>query len=136
MPQVEEVVRRFVERINAHDVPGMLAMMSTDHVFTDGLGASVAGKERLTEAWQTYFRWMPDFHIAVFQSLQRDNMVALFGTASGTFAVQGQLLPENHWRIPAAWRALVRDGTVAAWQVYCDNKPVYDIMARCPPSSH
>ena len=24
----------------------------------------------------------------------------------------------------------VRDGALAAWQVYCDNKPVYEIMAR------
>jgi hypothetical protein len=34
------------------------------------------------------------------------------------------------WRIPAAWKGSVRDGKVAEWRVFADNKPVYDILAR------
>ena len=35
---------------------------------------------------------------------------------------------ENTWLLPAAWRAVVRDGRIAQWQVYCDTEPVAAIM--------
>jgi hypothetical protein len=28
------------------------------------------------------------------------------------------------WKVPAAWRAVVRDGLIAEWQVYVDNEPL------------
>jgi hypothetical protein len=34
------------------------------------------------------------------------------------------------WRTPAAWKAVIRDGRVAEWRVFADNKPVYEILAR------
>jgi hypothetical protein len=34
------------------------------------------------------------------------------------------------WRMPAAWRAKVVRGQVAEWQVYADNRPVYEILSR------
>lgn len=73
---------------------------------------------------------MPDYRIHVDWKLLGDEVVGLFGRASGTYAVGGELSDENRWEIPAAWRAVVRDGLVAEWQVYADNKPVYDIMSR------
>ena len=33
------------------------------------------------------------------------------------------------WRIPAAWRLKVKDGLVTEWQVYADNKPVYELLS-------
>ena len=38
--------------------------------------------------------------------------------------------PKKSWRIPAAWRAVVRDGQIAEWQVYADNKPVYELLSE------
>jgi hypothetical protein len=37
------------------------------------------------------------------------------------------------WRTPAAWKAVIRDGTVLEWRVFADNKPVYEILARRKP---
>ncbi|HTV60171.1 MAG TPA: hypothetical protein VMJ93_14965 [Verrucomicrobiae bacterium] len=48
----------------------------------------------------------------------------------GTLAVNGRLAKEHSWEIPAAWRAVVKDGLIAEWQVYCDNEPVRKIMAE------
>jgi hypothetical protein len=31
-------------------------------------------------------------------------------------------------RTPKPWRAVVRDGQIADWQVYADNKPVYELL--------
>ena len=61
---------------------------------------------------------------------EQGDQVGLFGEAQGTYAVEGQLLPENHWRLPAAWKAIVHKGKIALWQVYCDTKAVFDLMAR------
>ena len=33
-------------------------------------------------------------------------------------------------RAPAAWRAVIRDGRVVEWQVFADNKLVYEILGR------
>jgi hypothetical protein len=43
-------------------------------------------------------------------ALDKGNVVALFGTAQGTYSVNGNLLSENHWEISAAWKAVVRVG--------------------------
>ena len=59
-------------------------------------------------------------HEEIFAS---GNVVAAFGSAGGT--ING-----NKWEIPAAWRAVVRDGLVQEWRIYADNKPVYDILAK------
>ena len=55
-------------------------------------------------------------------------MVGLFGTAQGTYSVNGKLVSENHWEIPAAWKAVVQGGRVSEWRVYADNEPVWKIM--------
>jgi hypothetical protein len=57
----------------------------------------------------------------------------VFGAAGGTIATNGELPPENKWRTSAAWLAVVEDGLVKKWQVYADNKPVYEIMAKAKP---
>ena len=56
------------------------------------------------------------------------DVVAAFGSAEGTLAVEGELPKENHWNAPAAWRAVVRDGLIAEWQVYADNQSARKIM--------
>jgi hypothetical protein len=45
------------------------------------------------------------------------------GEAGGT--MDGEI-----WRIPAAWKAVIRDGLMLEWRVFADNKPVYEILAR------
>jgi hypothetical protein len=50
----------------------------------------------------------------------------LSGLASATHSGSGA-----QWHIPAAWRATVAGTSIIAhWQVYADNKPVYEILSR------
>ena len=123
-------VRYFVERINTHDVAGMRALMTEDHLFVDAVGASWSGLSIIEQAWSGYFAWMPDYTIAITTLMEYHGEVGVFGTASGTYLASGRLRPENRWQLPAAWRAVVRGGKVAEWHVYCDTKTVYDIMDR------
>jgi len=130
MPEADAVriVLRFVNEINRHDVSAMLALASPDHQFIDALGHELRGHERIREAWLAYFDWFPDYRILIEDHLQAGIVVGLFGSASGTLAVDGELSPTRRWKIPAAWRAIVRDEHVERWQVFADNEPVWKIL--------
>ena len=126
--RVLEVALAFVDAINRHDVDALVALMTEDHCFVDGLGQVVRGRERMEKGWVGYFDWFPDYSIKLDESLSKDNVVALFGSAQGTYSVNGKLSPENHWEIPAAWKAVVHGGRVFEWCVFTDNEPVWKIM--------
>ena len=120
----------FVARINAHDVPGLAALMSSDHRFVDSLGAVVTGRDKMTEGWTGYFQMVPDYHIEVSRSFADGGEVVLLGSACGTYTRDGRLDPTNQWQTPAAWRALSLNDLIAEWQVYADNEPIRQRMAK------
>jgi len=128
-----DVALQFVAKINAHDVDAIVALMTPDHVFIDGLGNKFSGAEQMRAGWKGYLVWFPDYAIEITDQFSHGDNVALFGKARGTYAVNGKLPRENFWEIPAAWRAVIRDGRVALWQVYCDNDPARKIMAANSP---
>lgn len=128
-----EVVLAFMERINAADVEGLCSLMTDDHLFVDALGTRVQGRESMRQAWKLYFGWIPDYKVSHEEILPKGNLVAVFGTARGTYATDGKLREENKWEIPAAWLAVVRDELVAQWRVYADNQPVRKLMGDSTP---
>lgn len=129
-PSPEEVVRRFMAAINAHDVEAVLSLMTEDHRFTDAAGGSISGHGPLRAAWQGYFTWFPNYEITAEQVFSRGGTVAVFGHAGGTFAPGVGSVADNTWHLPAAWLADVRDGYVAHWRVFCDTEPIWAIMRR------
>ncbi len=124
------VARAFVEAINAGSVVRLAALMTEDHVFVDSDGTENRGKSRMAPGWGDYFAMVPDYKINVRETFAAGGTVMLSGEAEGTFVQGGLLKPENHWRVPAAWRAVVRDGKVAVWQVYVNPEPMADILKR------
>lgn len=117
-----EVARSFVDAINAHDPAAIVALTTSDHRFIDSLGHTVAA-ENLTAAWQGYFLMVPDYRVTVTRWIADGDEVVALGTASGTYA-------KSAWSTPAAWRASIRGGKVAEWQVYADNEPIRAIMRK------
>ena len=118
-------VREYIARINAHDASGIVALCTPDHVFIDSLGSRLSGHTRLEQGWHGYFALFPDYRIEIHGMASAEDLVLACGLASGTHADSGAA-----WRIPSAWRAKVINGQVAEWQVYADNKPVYEILSR------
>lgn len=118
-----EIFQRFVAAINSHDVIALVALMTSDHVFVDGLGNRIEGASRMEDGWRHYFEMCPDYRVETERVLADGPTVLAAGHAGGT--IHG-----TAWRIPAAWLAVVRDGLVAEWRVFADNKPVYEILAR------
>jgi ketosteroid isomerase-like protein len=119
--------------VNEADIDGLCAVMAEDHVFIDGLGNSVEGREKLRAGWKSYFAWFPDYRISHEEIFENHEVVAVFGSASGTYAVDGKLPKENRWEIPAAWKAVVRNGLIAEWRVYCDNQPARKLLGDKVP---
>lgn len=119
----EAIVRNVIARINAHDAHGLLALCAPDHVFIDSLGARLSGPPQLEQAWNRYFSLFPDYRIEVDTIVSDGPVVLMSGWVSATIPGAG-----TPWRIPAAWRAVLANGQVAEWQVYADNKLIYEIM--------
>jgi ketosteroid isomerase-like protein len=124
------VVTLFVASINKGDLEELSALLTPDHVLKDGGGDEVSGEPAVREAWQAYWSLFPDYEVHIEHLFEAGEWVALFGSAEGTFSADGSLDPRNHWSIPAAWLASVRDDHVATWQVFADNEPVRAIVKR------
>ncbi len=109
--------------INHHDVTALAALMAADHVFVDSLGNRVEGAKSMEAGWRGYFKMCPDYWVRADHVMAEGDIILLAGEAGGT-------IDGLSWRIPAAWKAVIRDGHVSEWRVFADNKPVYDILAR------
>jgi limonene-1,2-epoxide hydrolase len=114
------VVAAFIAAINRHALGAISDLMTENHTFVDSLGQNVSGREAMISAWKAYFGMFPDYEIRVERMLTENGIVAVFGSASGTYKGKRGLVPENRIVMPAAWRAGVENGKVKLWQVYSD----------------
>ena len=124
---MRDTILNFIDRINAHDVEGIVALMSPDFHFINSSGDSYTGKF-MEQEWKKYFDAYPDFQIHVDRVIADDGGVAVFGWSEGTYATRNHLDEENHWSVPAAWLGTARDGKVTHWQVFADNSWVFEIL--------
>lgn len=121
--QSEEVFALFVTAINRHDVQGLTALMAPGHIFIDSLGRRVEGAVSMEAGWRGYFAMCPDYWIRADNVMEVDGVVLAAGQAGGS-------IDNVAWQTPAAWKATIRGGAVAEWQVFADNKPVYEILSK------
>jgi ketosteroid isomerase-like protein len=121
----KETVLAFVDAINAHNVDRLGELMTEDHTFVDPYGNKVTGREPMRAGWRGYFEWFPDYQIEVHDIFEQEREFAMFGFAAGSF--KGN--PDRKWRLPAAWKTLVRDGRIALWQVVADTKLPFESMS-------
>ena len=118
-----EIIKQWLAAINAHEVKALVSLMTEDFVFVDSLGNRVDGAKKMAGGWQGYFAMCPDFWVRGDNMAAQSETVLIAGEAGGT--IDGQ-----SWRTPAAWKAVVRGRSVSEWQIFADNKPVYEILAR------
>jgi uncharacterized protein (TIGR02246 family) len=135
MPKADPiaVVLALQKAINAGDVAGIVALMATDGVLIDSMGAKIAGRDRLRRAWTEYFRMVPDYRISHAEAFQNGKTVVLIGEARGTYAPDGLLHRENAWNTPAAWPAVVEKRRIRIWQIFANNEPIRRMMLKLAP---
>jgi len=125
---MKETVLAFIDRINAHDVDGILDLMADNYTFVNSSGDHFHGKEFMRDTWRSHFILYPDFHIDIKRVLADEDAVAVFGIAEGTYSPDGEMDEENHWETPAAFLGMARGGKMTHWQVYSDASIVFDII--------
>jgi ketosteroid isomerase-like protein len=118
-----KTITEFAAAINSHDLEKIAVLMSDDHKFIDAHGHEMAGKETMKAGWGSYFGLFPDYYIEIEQILSKGDLAVACGYAG---AGRGK----KAWRIPAAWRAIVRDRKIKLWQVYADTKIQFERMER------
>jgi ketosteroid isomerase-like protein len=127
---VEAVVEKFVAAINQHDVNAIGQLMSEDCIYVDSDGTIYGDIEQMKQGWPGYYKMFPDYKIEIAETFVKGDTVALLGKASGTYTSDGTLKPENHWEIPAAWKAVVAGDKIKLWQWIADNSIVAEIMKK------
>ena len=119
----------FIERINAGDVDGIVALLTDDHEFNDTAGVAFRGREALRDGWRGYFALFPDYQIDIDWAGEGGGAVLLLGRSSGTLSAHGRealrrpdggLPPQDQLQGPAIWTARIANSLVAQWRVYAD----------------
>jgi len=128
MPDMKQTILSFIDRINAHDVDGIMALVSKDYEFVNSSGDHFHDLKFLAETWRAQFENHPDFKIRVDHVMCEGEHVGVFGLSQGTYSPDGVMREENHWEIPAAFLGIVRDGKVAYWETYSDASVIFDMM--------
>jgi ketosteroid isomerase-like protein len=131
-PQPLELAMEFIKRINSGDVNALCDLMTEGHIFQDALGKRFMGRETMRQSWAMYFKMVADYQVHAEEFFQTGDRLAIFGSASGRYA-GGGAAHGNFWEVPAAWRAVVKDGLVAEWRVYADNQPLRKLMGDKVP---
>lgn len=116
-----KTITDFVVAVNSHDLEKIAGLMSDDHTFIDAHGNEMTGKERMKAGWRSYFQLFPDYYIEIKEIVSKGDLAMAYGYASAGTG-------EKAWKIPAAWRAIVRKGKIELWQVYADTKIQFERM--------
>jgi arsenate reductase len=119
----DDTFTQFAAAINHHDVIALTALMTPGHLFVDSLGNRVQGVTAMEAGWRGYFAMCPDYWIRTDHVIAEEEVVLAVGEAGGT-------IDGVSWRTPTAWKAVIRDGLMAEFRVFADNKPVYEILTR------
>lgn len=126
----KETVLKFVEAINNANIDKLENLMTDDHEFVDAGDSKYQGKENMKQGWLGYFNMFPDYKIEIVDIIESDTIVGIFGYASGTYKGLKNEMNSNYYRIPASWKAIVKDGKIKLWQVYCESKVIDEIVAK------
>lgn len=118
----------FIDRINSHDVDGIVDSLSPDYEFVNSSGDHFHGSKFMRDEWTAQFKKHPDFKIRIGRVVADGQAVAIFGYSEGTYAPDGKLVPENRWSVPAAFLIMSRDGNITYFESFSDASMVYDMM--------
>jgi len=123
------VAIQFVDKINHHDVNGILDMLTDDHMLIIEGEIDAEGKSKMENAWQYYFDMFPDYTIKPSRVEVNGGLVVIVGRSDGTITelgrkrltINGELPPYEEYQGPAIWAAGVKEDKIAVWAVYSDN---------------
>lgn len=126
--KVGDIMDRYQEAWNRHDVESILALHTDDTVFQNHTSGGLAvGKEELRNMLQSIFATLPDLRFDTRRAYFRDDVAVVEWTATATHAhefTRGALtVPPSGKKM--SWNGMdiipMRDGLVARKDVYADS---------------
>ena len=111
----KSVTLKFIDRINARDPDGLMALQTEDFTFISYSEEVYVGKD----GWNDYFSSYPEYKIQVEKLITSGNGVAVIGHTTGCHV--GPAVEEK-WTI--LWTSQIRNGLVAQWRIYSDVEEV------------
>ena len=124
----KDIVRKYIEAINSHNIQAMRNLMTLDHTFIDAEGKEMKGREKILDGWPAYYDMFPDFKIKIESIIEDGSIVAVFGSTFATYNGKTGMKPENKICEPAAWKAVVKNQKLASWQVYTDYTKTWKVI--------
>ncbi len=126
---VKAVALQFVDRINHHDIGGIVDMMTENHMLIISGEIDTEGKGKMQKAWKYYFDMFPDYTIKPSHVVVNGGLVVIVGRSDGTITelgrkrltINGELPPYEEYQGPGIWAAGVKEEKIAVWAVYEDN---------------
>ncbi len=103
----EDLVRRYVDAVNARDVDTLVGMMTDDHWYVDTGRNAVRGVDAAKGAWGNFFGEITEYNVSVSSvETTPDGFVVLGSVASSEPKLTGDMIFE-------CW---VRDDKIALWR--------------------
>lgn len=103
----------FNDCITRHDVDGISALMSEDHLFVDREGRADSSRRSMTRGWEEFFLAFPNYRNTFLRIESKGDLVIMLGYA---------YWDEGNRHDPAIWVARIAGGLVAEWRIYYDTE--------------
>lgn len=133
---MRKTVLDYIQRINDHDVDGIISMMADDFRYVNSSGDTFRGRAFMRQEWRKYFVDYPDFQIHHQTVISGSEGVAVFGTSEGTYNAEDEDPEENHWLVPSAYFGKTRGGKIIHWQSFSDSSIALDIKKEHEGGAH
>ncbi|HLT24732.1 MAG TPA: Type 1 glutamine amidotransferase-like domain-containing protein [Ignavibacteria bacterium] len=128
------VVNSFIHMINDHKVDLIADSVTIDHTFYDSMGVDIRGLVNLKDAWGSLFSLFPDYTIEAKEIMVDGSEAVIFGEITGTFVIDDVEVKGKKWKVPSAWKVLIKDGKIAEWRVFTDMEPIREMRRRAKNS--
>jgi len=107
------IALQFNECINKQDLDGLSSLMTEDHTFIDREENVLTSKEKMIEAWKSFFKAFPDYKNTFNKIESKNNQVFITGFAYWS--------KENSFD-PAIWSVVIENDLVKEWHLYYDTE--------------
>jgi ketosteroid isomerase-like protein len=103
---------QFNDAITRQDIDDLTGLMTSDHIFTDTEGNSVAGRSACRDAWQSFFAAFPDYRNVFHAVSTHGDLVIITGRS---------VCSEPALAGPAIWTATISGDQISHWAVLDDT---------------
>jgi hypothetical protein len=104
---------QFNECINRHDLEGLAALMTEDHLFIDREGKMGHGKDVMIRGWKEFFQMFPKYRNTFTRLQSIEDRVVILGSAYWS---------ENQPYDPVIWTAIIANDLVQEWRIHEDTE--------------